>query len=306
MGEGAIAGLVVRVDRWGGKEPVRVVGVSADAQGHLVNYSAPLWVGQTITVLNQRGRGRQDGLGGVMSSSEGASGLVGKQRVGGQALGVRGGGGRSVCRAAVRQVGKSVCVDRGGDVGVGPQGPVVAVPIFVGVVGQEELHLGQRTSRSPQIPTDPNRSPPPKRVIGNASQHTPTCPNPSECSCCPPTFCCRGRWGAEAKRGTEEGTPCCPGRLQRPLDWDQEAEAVAHTRQRRVEARKPFNHLLLWLKHRQHSTKSTPRIRSGTNLRSAHKGNFCYWSNFNGDNAAAATPKEMHPLFSPFRNQQSI
>lgn len=78
MGEGAVARLVMGVDRWGGKEPVRVVRVSADAQGHLVNYSAPLWVRQTITVLNQRGRGGQDGLGGVMSSSEGTSGLVGK------------------------------------------------------------------------------------------------------------------------------------------------------------------------------------------------------------------------------------
>lgn len=70
-----------------------------------------------------------------------------------------GGGGRSACRAAVRQMGKSVCVDHGGDEGVGPQGPVVAVPIFVAVVGQEELHLWHRTSRSPQIPTDPHRRP---------------------------------------------------------------------------------------------------------------------------------------------------
>lgn len=44
MGEGAIAGLVMGVDRWGRKEPVGVVRVSADAQGHLVNYSASLWV----------------------------------------------------------------------------------------------------------------------------------------------------------------------------------------------------------------------------------------------------------------------
>lgn len=45
--------------------------------------------------------------------------------------------------------------------------------------------------------------------------------------------------------------------------------------------------------------------RKTPNLRSAHKGNFCYCSNFNGDNAAA-TPKEMHPLFSPFRSQRTL
>lgn len=149
MGEGAVAGRVMGVDGWGGKEPVGVVGGGADAQGHLVNYSAPLWVRQTITVLNQRGRGGQDGLAGVVSGSEGTGGLVGKQRVGrGHALG---GGGRSVRRAAVRQVRKSVRVDRGGDEGVGPQGAVVAVPVLAAVVGQEELHLGQRTSRSLEV-----------------------------------------------------------------------------------------------------------------------------------------------------------
>lgn len=42
MGEGAVAGLVMGVDSWGGKEPMG--GVSADAQGHLVNYGASLWV----------------------------------------------------------------------------------------------------------------------------------------------------------------------------------------------------------------------------------------------------------------------
>lgn len=217
MGEGAVG-----VDGWGGKEPVGVVGGGADAQGHLVNYSAPLWVRQTITVLNQRGRGGQDGLAGVVSGSEGTGGLVGKQRVGGgQALG---GGGRSVCRAAVRQVGKSVRVDRGGDEGVGPQGAVVAVPVLAAVVGQEELHLGHRTSRGHQ------RSPGVTRGHQGSPEVTkPTCPNPSECSCPPLTFCCRGRWGADAKRGTEEGTACCcPGRPQRPLDWDQEAEAATH------------------------------------------------------------------------------
>lgn len=51
-----------------------------------------------------------------------------------------------------------------------------------------------------------------------------TCPNPSGCSCCPVFFCCRDRWGADAKRGTEEGALCCPIRLQCPLDWDQDAK----------------------------------------------------------------------------------
>lgn len=150
---GAVAGRVMGVDGWGGEEPVRVRRVSADAQGHLVDYSAPLWVRQAVAVLNERGgRRRQDGLrGGVMGGREGPAGLVGKQRVRGQALRGRGG---SVCGAAVRQVGKSVRLDSGGDVGVWPQGPVVAVPIFAAAVGHEELHLGQKTTagitRAPQ------------------------------------------------------------------------------------------------------------------------------------------------------------
>lgn len=53
VGQGAVAGLVVGVHSRGGKEPV---GVSADAQGHLVNDGASLWVRQTVTVLNERGR----------------------------------------------------------------------------------------------------------------------------------------------------------------------------------------------------------------------------------------------------------
>lgn len=141
---GAVAGRVMRVDGWGGEEPVRVRRVSEGAQGHLVDYSAPLWVRQTVTVLNERGGRRQDGLRGrVMGGREGPAGLVGKQRVRGQALRGRGGG---MCGAAVRQVGKSVRLDSGGDVGMWPQGPVVAVPIFAAAVGHEELHLGQKTT----------------------------------------------------------------------------------------------------------------------------------------------------------------
>lgn len=147
MGEGAIAGLVMGVDSWGRKKPVGVVRVSADAQGHLVKYSASLWVRETVTVLNKRGRRRrrQDGLCRVMSSSEGTSRLVGKKPVCGQALGVSRGSSRSVCRAAMWQVGKSVCVDSRGDVGMWTQRPVVAVPIFIAVVWHVELHLKQKT-----------------------------------------------------------------------------------------------------------------------------------------------------------------
>lgn len=151
MGEGTIAGLVMGVQSWGRKEPVGVVRVSAEAQGHLVNYCATLWVRQTVTVLNKRGgrrrrRRRQDGLCRVMSSSEGSSRLVGQKRVCGQALGVCRGSGRSVRRAAVGQVGKSVRVDSRGDVGMWTQRPVVAVPIFVAVVGHVELHLRQKNN----------------------------------------------------------------------------------------------------------------------------------------------------------------
>lgn len=88
---GGVAVLVVRVDGRGGEEPVwvgtgvpRVVG--ADAQGHLVNYSASLWVGETVAVLEEGSRPRgQDGVGG---GGEGTAGWVGQQGVWGQALGV--------------------------------------------------------------------------------------------------------------------------------------------------------------------------------------------------------------------------
>lgn len=76
-----IAGLMVRVDGWGGEEPV---GVSADAQSHLVDYSASLGVGKTITVLEERRRLRgQDGVG---VGSEGTTWRVGQEGVWGQAL----------------------------------------------------------------------------------------------------------------------------------------------------------------------------------------------------------------------------
>lgn len=100
-------------------------------------------------MLNKRGmrrRRRQDGLCRVMSSSERTSRLVGKKPVCGQALGVCRGGGRGVCRAAVLQVGKRVCVDSRGDVGMWTQRPVVAVPVFVAVVWHVELHLRPKTS----------------------------------------------------------------------------------------------------------------------------------------------------------------
>lgn len=44
---------------------------------------------------------------------------------------------------AVRQVCEGVCVDRGGDVGVRPQRPIVAVPLFVAVVRTVWLHLSK-------------------------------------------------------------------------------------------------------------------------------------------------------------------
>lgn len=97
VGVGGIARLVMWVDGRGGEEPVwvrsgvsRVVGVGSDAQGHLVNYSASLGVGEAVAVLEERGRrraGGQDGMG-VVSSGEGATGRVGQQGVCGQALGV--------------------------------------------------------------------------------------------------------------------------------------------------------------------------------------------------------------------------
>lgn len=43
--------------------------------------------------------------------------------------------------AAVRQVREGVCVDSRGDVGVRSQRTIVAVPLFVAVVGTVRLHL---------------------------------------------------------------------------------------------------------------------------------------------------------------------
>lgn len=135
VGVGGIAGLRMWVNSWGGEEPVRVgsgvsrvVGMGADAQGHLVNYSASLGVGETVAVLEERGRRArgQDGVR-VGSSGEGATGWVGQKGVCVRA-------GRSVRGAAVRQVCEGVCVDSRGDVGVRTQRPIVAVPLFVAVV----------------------------------------------------------------------------------------------------------------------------------------------------------------------------
>lgn len=110
---GDVGGLVVRVDGRRRQEPVRVV-VGADAKGHLVNYSASLWVGQTVTVLEESGRARgQDGVGVV--------GCVGWVRQQGRGGGVRG--------AAVGQVCEGV--DIWGDESMRSQGPKVAVPFFV-------------------------------------------------------------------------------------------------------------------------------------------------------------------------------
>lgn len=102
VGVVGIARLVMRVHGWGGEEPVwvgsgvsRVVGVGADAQGHLVNYGASLGVGETVAVLEERGRrrrARRQDVVGVVSSSEGATWGVGQQGVRGQALGVCVGG----------------------------------------------------------------------------------------------------------------------------------------------------------------------------------------------------------------------
>lgn len=92
VGVGGISRLVVRVDGWGREEPVRVgsgvsrvVRVGADAQGHLVNYSASLGVGKTVAMLEERGRRwarRQDGVG-MVGGGEWAAGRVGQQSVGG-------------------------------------------------------------------------------------------------------------------------------------------------------------------------------------------------------------------------------
>lgn len=87
-----VSGLVVRVDGWGGEEPVRVgsgvsgvVRVGADAQGHLVNYGASLSVGKAVAMLEERGgrrAGGQDGVG-MVGGGEWATGGVGEQGVGG-------------------------------------------------------------------------------------------------------------------------------------------------------------------------------------------------------------------------------
>lgn len=132
-----VAGLVVRVDGGGGEEPVRVgdrvSGVVADTQGDLVHYSAALWVGETVAVLEEGGRARgQDGVW-----------VVNVGRVGQQGVCVR--GGRGVCGAAVLQVCEGVCVHRGGDVGVRSQRTIVAVPLFVAEVGNvRHLSKAQR------------------------------------------------------------------------------------------------------------------------------------------------------------------
>lgn len=98
MGVVGVTGLVMGVDGRGGEEPVWVgsgvsgmVGMGADTQGHLVNYSASLGVGETVAVLEERGRRArgQDGMGvGVVGGGEGAAWRVGQQGVCGQALGV--------------------------------------------------------------------------------------------------------------------------------------------------------------------------------------------------------------------------
>lgn len=87
VGVGGIAGLVMWVDSWGREEPVWVGSgvpgvVGADAQGHLVDYSTSLGVGQAVAVLEEGGRRtrRQDGVG-VVSSGEGPTGRVGEQGV---------------------------------------------------------------------------------------------------------------------------------------------------------------------------------------------------------------------------------
>lgn len=159
VGVVGVTGLVMGVDGRRGKEPVwvgsgvsRVVGVGADAQGHLVNYSAPLGVGETVAVLEERGRRRargQDGMG-VVGGGEGAAGRVGQQGVCGQALGVCVRGGRSVRGAAVWQVREGVGVDSWGDVGVRPQRTIVAVPLFVAVVGTVRLSKTQRVLLLPR------------------------------------------------------------------------------------------------------------------------------------------------------------
>lgn len=129
---------VAGVDGGRGEEPVRVVvvvgGVGAEAQRHLVDYGAPLRVGQTVAMLEEWGRGRaggQDGVG-VVGGAERPAGGVGQQGVG---------GGLAVGGAAVGQVGEGV--DSGRDEGVRTQRAVVPVPLFGAVVGDERLHLSK-------------------------------------------------------------------------------------------------------------------------------------------------------------------
>lgn len=97
VGVVGVTWLVMRVDGRGGEEPVwvgswvsRVVGVGADTQGHLVNYSASLGVGETVTVLEERWWGRARGQDGVrvVTGGEGGVGRVGQKGVCGQALGM--------------------------------------------------------------------------------------------------------------------------------------------------------------------------------------------------------------------------
>lgn len=71
---------------------------------------------------------------GVVGGGKGPAGGVGEQSVRGQALGVCVRAGRRVRGAAVVQVWEGVRVHGGGDVGVRPQRPVVAVPLLAAVV----------------------------------------------------------------------------------------------------------------------------------------------------------------------------
>lgn len=87
VGVVGVARLVMWVDGWGGKEPVwmgsrmsRVMGVGADTHGHLVNYGASLRVGETVAVLEERGR-RARGQYTMRGGSEGAAGRVSNQGV---------------------------------------------------------------------------------------------------------------------------------------------------------------------------------------------------------------------------------
>lgn len=77
-----VARLMVRVDSGGGEEPVRVVvGMGAEAHGHLVNDGAYLRMGETVAVLEERrGRGVR-GQYGVRGGGQGAAGWIGEQGV---------------------------------------------------------------------------------------------------------------------------------------------------------------------------------------------------------------------------------